>query len=69
MEKTVIVKVKPLKTGWVVTKTEDGVEEQHGIQDFGMVVMMLLEWLPRKDEFVLQILREDLQDPTDGRLT
>ena len=50
-----IVKVKPLKTGWVVTKIEDGEEEQHGIQDFGMVVRMLLEWLPRKDEFEISI--------------
>ncbi len=50
-----IVKVKPLKTGWVVTKIEDGQVEEHGIQDFGMVVRMLLEWLPRKDEFEISI--------------
>lgn len=49
------VKVKPLKTGWIVTKTEDGEEEQHGIQDFGMVVRMLLEWLPRKEEFEIEV--------------
>ena len=59
MERKMIVKVKPLKTGWVVTKIEDGEEEQHGIQDFGMVVRMLIEWLPRKDEFEISISLRD----------
>ena len=59
-----IVKVKPLKTGWVITKVEDGLEEHHGIQDFGMVVRMLLEWLPRKDEFEIDIRKTECGEPS-----
>ena len=58
------VKVKPLKTGWVITKVQDGLEEQHGIQDFGMVVRMLLEWLPRKDEFKIDIRMPECGEPS-----
>jgi len=52
---TVKIKVKPLKTGWIVTKIENGEEEEHGITDFGLIVRMLLEWLPRKDEFEIEV--------------
>ena len=44
------IRVKPLKTGFLVTKTVDGEEEQHGIQDFGQIARMLMQWLPRDKE-------------------